>query len=144
MSCYQSLKVILVTSHHLGVLMPPSSIALRLGRHLRTLRLQAGLTQQELGERIGASPPEISKYERARRAPSLESLAALAEGLRLPLSELLRFEGPEGASPELLRVVQRLHGQPPETVELVGRLVEAVTQESGSLQESPARRATPR
>lgn len=115
--------------------MPPRSIAIRLGARLRELRLREGLTQQDLADRIGISPPEISKYERARRAPSLETLATLAEGLRLPLPELLRFEGPENASPELLRIVQRLHGQPPETVELVERLVDVVTQ--GSVEPPP-------
>lgn len=104
-----------------------SSISKRLGARLRALRLQEGLTQQELADRIGLSPPEISKYELARRTPSLETLAMLAAGLRLPLRELFAFEGPENLSPEVLRIVQRLYDQPKATLELVGRLVEVVT-----------------
>ncbi|MCB9742236.1 MAG: helix-turn-helix transcriptional regulator [Alphaproteobacteria bacterium] len=125
--------------------MSSHSIAKRLGERLRALRLRQGLTQQDLADRVGVSPPEISKYERARRAPSLESLAALAEGLGLPLSEVVAFEGSENASPELQRILHRLHGQPPETVALVARLVEVVAQDSGGVvQDRPERRDSPR
>lgn len=125
--------------------MSSRTIAARLGERLRALRLRAGLTQQDLADRVGISPPEISKYELARRTPSLESLASLADGLGLPLAEVMAIEGPENASPELQRILRRLHGQPEETLELVGRLIDVVTQDPGGVvQLSPRRRESPR
>jgi transcriptional regulator with XRE-family HTH domain len=67
-----------------------------LGRRLRALRKQRGLTQEELGERARLSGKFVGLIERGTGNPSLEVLARLSEALRLELWELLRFEEARG------------------------------------------------
>ena len=56
---------------------------------LREARQSAGLTQEDLAERAEVSVRFISMLETGRRQPSLSALAALAEGLRSPMSALV-------------------------------------------------------
>ena len=55
------------------------------GEVLRQLRLEAGLTQEELAERAGLSTRGLSDLERGlRRTPRLGTVRLLADALRLP------------------------------------------------------------
>jgi transcriptional regulator with XRE-family HTH domain len=57
---------------------------------LRTLRLKRGLTQAELGRRLGyAYPSSISSIENARRPVYREELTALAKALGCDPDELI-------------------------------------------------------
>lgn len=49
-----------------------------LGNRLRTLRLQKGMTQVQLGRQIGVTKSTISAYENGERNPSYENLIILA------------------------------------------------------------------
>ena len=57
---------------------------------LRRLRLEAGLSQIELGNRSDLHFSEISRLERGLRDPRLTTIARLAHGLGITPSELLR------------------------------------------------------
>jgi DNA-binding XRE family transcriptional regulator len=48
-----------------------------------------GLSQEQLAERAGLHWTYVSGIERGRRNPGLNTLASLARGLKVPLSELL-------------------------------------------------------
>lgn len=52
---------------------------------LREARLRAGLTQAELGERVGKPASMISRWERGRVEPSLETLRLLVRACGLEL-----------------------------------------------------------
>jgi transcriptional regulator with XRE-family HTH domain len=55
------------------------------GRNIARARLEAGLSQGQLAERIGRGPEhraEVSTWERGRRLPSHKTLIAIAEVLR--------------------------------------------------------------
>jgi len=67
-----------------------STIAERFGWNLRIARQRAGLTQQELGERIGGSQPQIAGWEGGVCCPRMPSAVRLAEALDVDLGELLR------------------------------------------------------
>lgn len=66
---------------------------------IRTMREAAGLSQRELGERLGVDPTYISHLEAGRRDPSLGLLRRLARELSVPLAlflaALLREEVPD-------------------------------------------------
>lgn len=62
-----------------------------LGSKVRAARKRAGLSQDELGERIGKTPESVSNIERGRHLPMLDTLASLAKALEVPLAEF--FEG---------------------------------------------------
>lgn len=71
----------------------------RLARHLRALRLQRGLTQAELGQRMGfAYPSSISVIENARRPIYQEDLAELAKALGCDPDELIPEPKDEAAN----------------------------------------------
>ena len=52
-----------------------------LGQRLRTKRLERGLSQMELAERIGLHFTFVSSVERGERNVSLQSLLKLVDGL---------------------------------------------------------------
>lgn len=55
---------------------------------LRGLRLAAGLSQRELGERIGMSQPNVARLERHPGDVGLHTLRKLAEALGVDLNTL--------------------------------------------------------
>lgn len=61
-----------------------------IGERLRAARLEAGLTQLQLGERIGRDHRTIHRWEYAHRIPNLEDLLVLADALNVPLADLVR------------------------------------------------------
>ena len=81
---------------------------------LKALRLQAGLTQKELGERIGTTKATISYYELSERTPSPEMLIKLAAVFHVSTDFLLGVETTgrtldvSGLSEENVQLVQRL------------------------------------
>ncbi|MEM8813222.1 MAG: XRE family transcriptional regulator [Pseudomonadota bacterium] len=60
------------------------------GRALRELRDQNGLTARDLANRSGVSAAMISRIENGQVSPSLSTLASLAESLQTPLVSLFR------------------------------------------------------
>lgn len=61
-----------------------------LGDLLRTLRKERGLSQEDLGNRVGLNRLTISEYELGRVSyPKRETLGKLADGLSVPVSWFL-------------------------------------------------------
>lgn len=65
---------------------PPREIAWLLIRY----RMDNGLTQEELAERVGTSHSQISRIESGRHRPNLDTLERIAHALDLKL--LVEFE----------------------------------------------------
>jgi transcriptional regulator with XRE-family HTH domain len=63
---------------------------LKLGKAIRFIRLEIGLSQEELADRCGFDRTYISMLERGKRNPSLVNLLRLAKGLGTSLTTLLR------------------------------------------------------
>ncbi|MGW5616297.1 helix-turn-helix domain-containing protein [Streptomyces sp. NPDC003877] len=61
-----------------------------IGDRIRTTRRAAGLSQLQLGERIGRDHKTVHRYETAQRAPSLTDLLLIADALNTPLADLVR------------------------------------------------------
>ena len=55
-------------------------------KKLRDARKAAGLTQAELGSRVGVTSQAVTMYESGQRAPSLETLEAVCKALRLSVT----------------------------------------------------------
>ncbi len=68
---------------------PDESLA-ALARRVKSLRESLRLTQEEFSRRIGISVSFASLLERGERAPSYETLVAVAKALEVPLAELFR------------------------------------------------------
>jgi len=65
-----------------------------LGKRIRKRRQTLKVTQQELAQATGVTPQHISAIEQGKRAPSLASLARLAEELGVTIDYLVA--GKEG------------------------------------------------
>ena len=61
----------------------------KFGKKLFEVRKRKGLTQTELGKKIGASTRAISHYEREMPNPSMNLLEQLAEALEVPVKVFL-------------------------------------------------------
>ena len=68
----------------------PDAALKTLARRVKSLRESLRLTQEELSKRIGISVSFTSLLERGERAPSYETLVAVARALEVPLAELFR------------------------------------------------------
>lgn len=62
----------------------------RLGAHLRALRRERNLTQEQLAERANVHPTYITRIEAGRSMPALDVLTRLAAALGVSTAELVR------------------------------------------------------
>ena len=69
-----------------------------LGKRIRHFRTSAGLTLEQLGERVGVVASQLSLVENGRREPRLGLLQAIARELDLDPAELLKREAPDQRS----------------------------------------------
>jgi transcriptional regulator with XRE-family HTH domain len=60
-----------------------------LGSNLRAARKKLGLTQEQVAERSGVHPTEVSRIEAGKRDPQVSTLRKLAAALEVPPGELL-------------------------------------------------------
>lgn len=64
--------------------MPRDSRQARLGKAIKAIRTQHGLTQEDLAAKAGLHPTYISDIERGARNPSWDVIARIAEALNAP------------------------------------------------------------
>lgn len=79
----------------------------KIGRFIRDRRLELGLTQQQLADRLGITDKAVSKWERAVSYPDITILRELAAALEVSVTELLAGERDEAppVPPEVEGVV---------------------------------------
>lgn len=70
---------------------------INLAKKIRQARLDAGLSQTQLGSAIGLSDKSISAYEKGRATPPLDKLRAIARATRHPLRYFTNGEVEEKA-----------------------------------------------
>lgn len=77
-------------------------------RRLRELRVQRGLTLQEVGERAGIDVSTLSRLESGKRRLALDHLPRLAQALSVSTDELL--QAPPTPDPRVRGTAQTHHG----------------------------------
>jgi len=75
-----------------------SSLAKRLGKCVRQLRTDAGLSQVEFGERCGFYQTYLSRIERGQANPTLNAMEVIANALGLTIFDLFDRVRAEPAS----------------------------------------------
>jgi transcriptional regulator with XRE-family HTH domain len=75
------------------------------GKTLRTLRKNAGLSQDELAKKIGVTQTAIAHYERNARKPEMEKLPNLAKILGVSIDDFFN----ENTSPTKNPQNKRIH-----------------------------------
>lgn len=110
-------------------------VDLYLGRRLRALRVERGLTQQALGRAMGLSYQQMQKYETAANRISAGRLHRLADVLGVPVTELLP-DGIIAKQPALahggrergvIRIAELARGLTPAQRTLVASVIAALT-----------------
>ncbi len=86
----------------------------KLGRRVRELRRDQGLTQEALAERVGISVDGISQIERGVNFTSMVHAEALAEAVGVPLHELFRLDPVPPLELEAERLLALFTAQSPE------------------------------
>ena len=104
-----------------------------IGQTIAAERRKLGLSQEQLGEKMGVTRQSISKWESDAALPELEKLIALSRLFRMPVGQLLGIEEP--AVPETESALA------PEPVE-VQQLAERIAGEY--LRQQPKPRRWPR
>lgn len=59
-----------------------------IGEQIRKYRIEMGLSQKELGEKLGVSQAMIAQYENGKRKPKLETQREISYAIGIPLSKL--------------------------------------------------------
>jgi transcriptional regulator with XRE-family HTH domain len=78
-----------------------------MGRRLRLMRIERGLSQTNLGDRVGITFQQIQKYENGSNRISAARLKEFAEILSAPLSYF--FQMPKLATETEAKVFEYLH-----------------------------------
>lgn len=61
---------------------------MELGKKIKQLRFKAGLTQEQLAEKLGIAPQSVSKWENAVAMPDIATLPLLAETFGVSIDDL--------------------------------------------------------
>lgn len=63
-----------------------------IGKKIRNIRVHQGMTQKELGEKLGGiSQQQIGRWENERANPKIETIQKIAAALNVPLSDITSF-----------------------------------------------------
>ena len=103
------------------------TVAMLLGRRIRSLRTAKGWTQQELGDHAEVNYKFIGEIERGQQNPSLNILAKLAAALSVDLSDLFRFEQEISDRKEIQkRISQILQNIPDEELKRIFMIIHSL------------------
>lgn len=64
-----------------------------IGENIRKLRMQTGLTQEELALKSGLSQGYVNQLENGKRKYTQKSLELIADALAIPVAEMFKEEG---------------------------------------------------
>ena len=91
---------------------------MELGKKIRQLRFKAGLTQEQLADRLGVAAQSVSKWENAVAMPDITTLPLLAEVFGVSIDDLFdlsaeqrlnRIENRMDAEEDLPHVFERFY-----------------------------------
>jgi transcriptional regulator with XRE-family HTH domain len=67
------------------------SVLEKFGQQLKKLRTEKGLTQEQFAKKCGLHKNYIGMVERGERNPSLINIEIISKGLKISLSDLMKF-----------------------------------------------------
>jgi transcriptional regulator with XRE-family HTH domain len=66
-----------------------TTLGVTIVEYIRLRRTRLGMSQRDLANAIGAFPPLVSRWERARKAPSRRFIRRVAEVLQCTVEDLI-------------------------------------------------------
>ena len=74
---------------------------------LKAFRVQAGLTQKQLGEKIGITESNYRNYELGKRKPKIEVVQKLASALGASVSDLYGWDEGSAALAQEVKAIEK-------------------------------------
>ena len=65
---------------------------MKIGEKIKIARKRAGMTQEQLGQKIGVTGVAVMRYERGERQPKVETLLSIAHHLNVPITDFINFD----------------------------------------------------
>ena len=103
-------------------------VNISLGRRILALRSARGLSQDKLAEKAGMSVKHLGKIERATVNASVKCLTGIAQGLNLPLKDILEVEHERSHEELLAEVSGYLPKLSVKDMQVVYRLVKVLSE----------------
>ncbi len=99
---------------------------MNIGDKIRKIRTEKGISQEYLGNKIGASQNVITNIESGKRSPSLEELYKISETLEEPFFKFLdlpmNVEFNNCSNCQNLSTITHIHQFPPELIAILDKL----------------------
>ena len=109
--------------------MPTSSLSEALGHRIHLLRRKRKWSQAELAARVGATRPQISRYESGDYEPRLDMLGRIADALDTTTDFLISGRDPKTVrDTQLKALVSKLDSFPEELRAVVVEFLESLFQ----------------
>lgn len=108
--------------------MPKKKSSAMVAARIRELRIAAGLTQEQLAERMGGATPSstISRYERGVFLPTYDSIDRICKALRITPTTFFAGMGTQAPPrPEVRRINELLKPLSSEQLKIVRKLLRA-------------------
>jgi transcriptional regulator with XRE-family HTH domain len=104
------------------------------GARIARFRRERGLSQTELGEKIGVSQRVMSHYEKAQTRIPADVLLKIADVLKISVYELLGRASSNRApkNKKLWKVIDTLESLPPRDQRVVLRTIDAIARDAGA------------
>ena len=102
-----------------------SAFKKQFGKRIKEIRKNKGLTQEQIAEKIGIEPPNVSKLESGMHFPLPENIEKIAKALNVDVKELFDFE--HHKTPEELKFeIQKMIDNNPDKLKEIYKLIKAI------------------
>ena len=100
-----------------------------MGEQIRAMRQIQGLTQKELGQKLGLSFQSVAQWENGLRCPKIETLKRIADALEIPVGAFLPSMGiGESAGSRIKMARERQNMTQKELAEKMGTTPQNISQ----------------
>lgn len=100
-----------------------------MGEQIRAMRQIRGLTQKELGQKLGLSFQSVAQWENGLRCPKIETLKRIADALEMPVGAFLPSMGiGESAGSRIKMARERQNMTQKELAEKMGTTPQNISQ----------------
>ncbi|MBQ9408527.1 MAG: helix-turn-helix transcriptional regulator [Clostridia bacterium] len=80
------------------------------GKRIKEARERAGVTQEELGKKIGVTGVTIMRYEKGLRQPNLQRMVEIANALEISVTDMLGLESADESAEAAQEVLAAFQG----------------------------------
>ena len=101
-----------------------------IGRRLKEYRRKAGLTQDELAEKVGLSPHYYSAIERGASFPRIEKLVLILNVIGASADQIFVDVGDRSGKAQASHLWEDIQGLPPDAQRRILRLVETIVRDA--------------